>query len=96
MSQIRSWWEQRPPGVGAVVLLCIGVVLGIVAVEWMAARHQKTIAVRLANGQVLRMSPEEARTLAVSGGDFSWDFTKVKNPKEPTLPAIPATPKMNR
>ena len=87
MSKVRSWWEQRPPGIGAVILLCVGVFLAICAVEWIAVIHHRTVTVRLADGRVLHMSPEDAQSEAVTGENFSWDFTKVKDPKEPALPA---------
>jgi hypothetical protein len=86
MSKIKSWWQQRPPGVGAVVLLIIGVVIGVAAAEWMMAPQEKLIPMKLANGQVIYETPADAQSEAVTGADFSWDFTKVQHPDEPRLP----------
>jgi hypothetical protein len=92
MLKIRSWWQQRLPGVGAVALLCLGVLLGLAAAEWLAAPHQRTVAVKLANGQVVYETPADAQSEAVTGADFSWDWTKIKNPDEPKLPTPEAIP----
>jgi hypothetical protein len=90
MSKIKAWWQQRPPGIGAVALLCIGVLLGIITAEWIAAPHKKMIPVKFSNGQTIYMTPEDAKSEAITTESFPDDFTKVKNPDEPKLPPIPS------
>jgi hypothetical protein len=86
MSKIKAWWQQRPPGIGAMALLCIGVLLGIIIAEWIAAPHKKMIPVKFSNGQTIYMTPEDFKSEAATNQDFSWDFTKMKNPDEPQIP----------
>jgi len=70
MSKVRSWWERRPPGIGAVILLCVGAFLVVCATEWIAMGHHRTVT----------------QSEAVTGEDFPGDFTKNPDPPEPQLP----------
>ena len=78
MSQIKSWWQRRPPGVSRVVLLCIGLLLGAFAARWLMAPHQQLIPITMSDGSVKYMTPE-----AAANRDFEGDFSENPNPPEP-------------
>ncbi len=74
---------------GAIWIIAF-IILGL----WLAScgRHDDTVTVKTSDGQVLHMNRKDAQSTAVTSEDFSWDFTKVKHPDEPTL-AIPQATK---
>jgi hypothetical protein len=83
---------KRPPnGVSGWLILLI---LAALALWWLnsCGHREKLVTVKLSNGQVLHLTPEQAEDLYIRGADFPWDFTKQKNTPEPKLPSPASAP----
>lgn len=93
---LKRWKHAKDQGEALGALFLVALI--VLAAIWLAScqRRDHLVTVKTSDGKVLQVTPEEARSMYAAGADVPWDFTKIKDPKEPgeIFPdsALPARP----
>jgi hypothetical protein len=90
--RMRAWQNRHSEPVPIVGWLLLAAIVAIALSLASCSKRDDLIAVKTSDGQTLMLTREQIQTMAVSGGDVPWDFTKLKDPPEPQTPLGPNPP----